>query len=49
MRTVFLAALAATLTIIFGYGPGIYGVRQLAVMLAGFSFWWSLYANFKGR
>lgn len=49
IRTVFLGTLAAVLTVIFHYGPGIHGMRQLAVSLAGFFFWWSLYANFKGR
>jgi hypothetical protein len=37
IRTVFLGALAAVLTVIFHYGPGIHGMRQLAVSLAGFS------------
>ena len=49
MRTVSLGGLAATLTVVFHSGPGIYGLRQLAVTLAGFLFWWSLYANFKGH
>jgi hypothetical protein len=48
MRTVSLGVLAAALTIVFHYGQGIYGLRQLAVTLAGFFFWWSFYANFKG-
>jgi hypothetical protein len=49
MRTVLLGGLAVVLTIAFHYGAGIHGRRQLAVSLAGFFFWWSVYANFKGH